>query len=342
MIYAIVAVIALIADQWLKYWVTVNITLSTGANTLIPGVLKLVNIHNTGAAFSILSDVSFARWIFLGLAAAVCVVLIVVIAKRVFKSKFATWCMVLFMAGAAGNCIDRALYGYVVDMFKLDFVNFAVFNLADAILVVSCLLFIIYLFVGGKDEDELEEIEEVEEEPVKEKKSKKSRKAKNGEDDSDELEAADEPAEKQPKDKDSVWSEFAQAIRPEVDQDAPVERPTGRRSAVGSPKAAEPEAVVPEVEKKPAVVVPETEKKPAVVIPETEKKPEIVVPEVKPEAKPVAEPEVEPEKELTDEDYIRFLEDNESFLKQFAAIAPELAGTDFNMDDIVNLLKKDE
>ena len=160
MLYAIIAVIALIADQWLKYWVTINITLSTGEHALIPSVIKLVNIHNKGAAFGLLDNVSWARWVFLGLAAVFLIVIIVVLAKRVFKSKFANWCLVLAIAGTIGNCIDRLLYGYVVDMFKVEFVNFAVFNVADVILVVSCLLFIIYLFVGDKEEDEDEEEEE--------------------------------------------------------------------------------------------------------------------------------------------------------------------------------------
>ena len=34
MLYAIIAVIVLILDQWLKYWVTLNITLSTGEQPL--------------------------------------------------------------------------------------------------------------------------------------------------------------------------------------------------------------------------------------------------------------------------------------------------------------------
>ena len=165
MLYAIIAVIALIADQWLKYWVTINITLSTGEHALIPGVIKLVNIHNKGAAFGLLDNVSWARWVFLGLAAVFLIVIIVVLARRVFKSKFANWCLVLAIAGTIGNCIDRLLYGYVVDMFKVEFVNFAVFNVADVILVVSCLLFIIYLFVGDRDEDEEEE------EPVSDEKT---------------------------------------------------------------------------------------------------------------------------------------------------------------------------
>ena len=154
MLYAIIAVIILIADQWLKYWVTVNITLATGSEALIPGVVKLVNIHNSGAAFGLLDNVPFARWIFLGLTAVMVVLIVVLLVRRTFNSTFAVWCEVLFLAGTLGNCIDRVLYGYVVDMFKLEFVNFAVFNIADIVLVVSCLMFVIYLFVGERDEGE--------------------------------------------------------------------------------------------------------------------------------------------------------------------------------------------
>lgn len=154
MLYAIIAVIILIADQWLKYWVTVNITLATGSVGLIPGVIKLVNIHNSGAAFGLLDSVPYARWIFLGITAGMLIVIVILLVRRTFDSKFAVWCEVLFLAGMLGNCIDRVLYGYVVDMFKLEFVNFAVFNIADAVLVVSCLMFIIYLFVGDKDNGE--------------------------------------------------------------------------------------------------------------------------------------------------------------------------------------------
>ena len=159
MLYAIIAAVILIGDQWLKYWVTLNITLSTGDVALIPGVIKLVNIHNNGAAFGLLGSASYARWLFLGVAALFIIVIIVILAKRLFKSRFANWCAVLALAGAVGNCIDRALYGYVVDMFKLEFMDFAVFNVADIFLVFACFAFIIYLiadiFKGGKaDKDE--------------------------------------------------------------------------------------------------------------------------------------------------------------------------------------------
>lgn len=158
MLYAIIAAIILIGDQWLKYWVTVNITLSTGEAALIPGVVKLVNIHNNGAAFGLLGDAEYARWLFLGVAALFVIVIIVVLAKHMFKSRFANWCAVMALAGAVGNCIDRALYGYVVDMFKVEFMDFAVFNVADIFLVLACFAFIIYLIVdifkGGRSDDD--------------------------------------------------------------------------------------------------------------------------------------------------------------------------------------------
>ncbi len=169
MLFAIVAAVILIADQWLKYWVTVNITLSTGSQELIPGVVKLVNIHNSGAAFGMLDNVAAARWIFLAVTAVFVVVIAVLLVKRVFDSRFAVWCEVLFLTGAIGNCIDRVFLGYVVDMFKLEFVNFAVFNIADAVLVVSCLMFVIYVFFGSRgdyDEDEEERSAPVKVRPV--------------------------------------------------------------------------------------------------------------------------------------------------------------------------------
>ncbi len=203
MIYAIIAALVLIADQWLKYYVTTTIVLDTGSQPLIDGVVKLVNIHNSGASFGLLDNVPFARWILLGLAAALCIVIIVLIAKRVFPSKFATWCMVLFMAGALGNCIDRSIYGYVVDMFKLEFVSFAIFNIADAVLVVSCLLFIIYLFVGGKDED-AEEL--AAEKKASDRKSRRSRKHEE-----------QQPSEKE----DDAWNDFKAALH--TDDEEPEE-----------------------------------------------------------------------------------------------------------------------
>lgn len=157
MLYAILIAILLIADQWVKYWTTVNIVLETGEASLIPGVVRLVNVHNSGAAFGFLNSVQYMRWIFAGVAIVVTIAIAIVMIRRVFPGKFPMICCAVAIAGALGNCIDRFLYGYVVDMFKLDFVNFAVFNVADIFLTVSCFLFIIYLIFGYKGDEKNDE-----------------------------------------------------------------------------------------------------------------------------------------------------------------------------------------
>lgn len=186
MLYAIAALLVLIADQALKYYVTLNIPLGEGVVPLIPHVLSLVNYHNTGAAFSMLSG-GQARWAFVVLAVGFTAVVIYMLAHRTIKSKYMRWTLVLIAAGAIGNAIDRARYGYVVDMFRTDFVNFAIFNIADIFITLGGIfLCLLILFTPdekhaqkksrkrktndeeGEESDEESELPE-EEEPVKER-----------------------------------------------------------------------------------------------------------------------------------------------------------------------------
>lgn len=152
--YAIVAILILIADQGLKYWVTVNIALDTGHVTLIPGVLELTNIHNNGAAFSMLEHAP--HWIFIIFTLVFAAIAVFCLRRNVVHGKVGRWSVVLVLAGAVGNCIDRILSGYVVDMFNLLFVRFAVFNLADVFIVVAgitlCLHVIFYRGDDGADD----------------------------------------------------------------------------------------------------------------------------------------------------------------------------------------------
>lgn len=151
--YAIVAILILIADQGLKYWVTVNIALDTGHVTLIPGVLELTNIHNNGAAFSMLEHAP--HWIFILFTLVFAAIAVFCLRRNVAHGKVGRWSVVLVLAGAVGNCIDRILSGYVVDMFNFLFVRFAVFNLADVFIVVAgitlCLHVIFYRGDDGAD-----------------------------------------------------------------------------------------------------------------------------------------------------------------------------------------------
>lgn len=148
MLYAIVAVIALIIDQAVKYWTTVNIVVDTGEAKFIPGFIHLANVHNTGAAFSFLQG---ARWFFVILCVIFVLIVVYSLAKDIIRNRLSRWMAVFVMAGAIGNCIDRIVCGYVVDMFEFDFLifkhRFPVFNVADIYITLGVVIFCICILL---------------------------------------------------------------------------------------------------------------------------------------------------------------------------------------------------
>ncbi len=160
MLYAIIAVLIIITDQLLKYWVTLNIPLNEGIVNVIPGVISLVNIHNKGAAFGMLQN---GRVLFIIIAVVFIAIVVYALASNIIRAPLGRWSAVGVLAGAIGNCIDRIMNGYVVDMFKLEFINHAIFNIADVFISVCGVIFCIYIILGKDEEPEFEA------EPVSEK-----------------------------------------------------------------------------------------------------------------------------------------------------------------------------
>ena len=134
----IAAVIAL--DQWFKSWIVAHIALNGGTLPLIPGLVHLSHIHNSGAAFSMLEG---SRVCFLLLLAVFAVMVAWAIRSRFLETEFDCWVAALAVGGALGNGIDRFRMGYVVDMFELEFMRFAVFNIADIVLCVCAGLYVL-------------------------------------------------------------------------------------------------------------------------------------------------------------------------------------------------------
>lgn len=159
MLYAIVAILIIIADQLLKYWVTLNITLNEGIIHLIPGVISLVNIHNKGAAFGMLQN---GRVLFIIIAVVFIAIVVYALASDIIKAPLGRWSAVGVLAGAVGNCIDRIMNGYVVDMFKFEFINHAIFNIADVFISVCGVIFCIYIILGKDEQPEAEPAPKVE------------------------------------------------------------------------------------------------------------------------------------------------------------------------------------
>ncbi|MCH5383423.1 signal peptidase II [Limosilactobacillus fermentum] len=141
MAYYLLFIVALVGlDQFVKYWVSANIALGT-RHGFIPGLMNLTNLHNDGAAWSILEG---QQWFFYLITLAA----VVVLAYLMRKWRTNRWKMIalsLIMAGALGNFIDRVHQHYVVDMFELLPINFPVFNVADSCLTVGVIALIIII-----------------------------------------------------------------------------------------------------------------------------------------------------------------------------------------------------
>lgn len=134
-------VLALIAgDQLVKYLVDTHIPLG-GSVPFLPGVVELTYVRNTGAAFSLFTQ---HTWILAVVSAAVSAVLLWALWKKVFSHPFGRLALAMLLAGAVGNLIDRVLRGYVVDMFNVQFMHFAVFNVADICVVVGGIAAAVY------------------------------------------------------------------------------------------------------------------------------------------------------------------------------------------------------
>ena len=73
--------------------------------------------------------------------------------KNLNKAKFFRIALVLILAGALGNLIDRVLHGYVVDMFDFRIIHFPVFNVADIFVTIAFVMLVIYgVFIDPKIE----------------------------------------------------------------------------------------------------------------------------------------------------------------------------------------------
>ena len=149
MFYVILTVLLVIADQAVKFAVRANIGLGQSVPVL-PRVLDLAYVQNTGAAFSILES---HTWLLTLISALVVLVLCRLAVNGFFRNTLGRVSAALVLAGGVGNLIDRAVFGFVTDMFRTVFMDFPVFNVADSCITIGVpLLFVYVLVYVGRDE----------------------------------------------------------------------------------------------------------------------------------------------------------------------------------------------
>ena len=144
---AVFAALIVAADQITKLLVVQNIPLHTQID-VIPGVVGLTYVQNTGAAFSSFQGM---MWLFAVIFALLTVGIVWEYKKQALGfSKAEWWCIAAIYGGGLGNMIDRLRLGYVVDMIETRFMEFPVFNVADCFITCGCIALIVHLIFFNK------------------------------------------------------------------------------------------------------------------------------------------------------------------------------------------------
>lgn len=152
MIYLLISILIIIADQSVKYFVTALMGVGDTAFSVL-NIFDITYVQNKGAAFSIMSGkVSLLSVISVVFCAAVVVYWIIK------KPKHPLLCVSLAMifAGAFGNGVDRIFRGFVVDYIRTLFIDFPVFNIADIAITIGAALLVLYVILFDKEDKNAE------------------------------------------------------------------------------------------------------------------------------------------------------------------------------------------
>jgi signal peptidase II len=142
-----------VVDQITKMLVRARFPDLYDSVSVVPGLLNLTRVHNTGAAFGMMNAVDFPfKAAVLTLVAAAALAALAMYASTLgpdqWLSRLGLACII---GGAAGNLIDRIAAGYVLDFVDVYWRgwHFWAFNVADAAITVGVSLMILDLLGVG-------------------------------------------------------------------------------------------------------------------------------------------------------------------------------------------------
>jgi len=148
-----VSVVVIALDQVTKRMITARFELYDRIE--IWSILDITRLHNTGAAFSFLSDAGgWQRWFFISLGFIVAT-LVTVWLHRLPRHghNWLALALALVVGGAIGNVIDRIYLGYVVDFIHLHYEGwfFPAFNVADSAITVGAVILLVQSILSDDD-----------------------------------------------------------------------------------------------------------------------------------------------------------------------------------------------
>jgi signal peptidase II len=135
-----VAAAILALDRLTKWWIERHVTF-LDTYRIIPGFFDIIHSENRGVAFGLFND-SSSQWrttlLILG-----SLVAVVVVSGLLWKPErldtASRWGLALVLGGAAGNLLDRILWGRVTDflLFYAGQYQWPAFNVADSAVVIG-------------------------------------------------------------------------------------------------------------------------------------------------------------------------------------------------------------
>lgn len=138
-------------DQWTKHLVQGGV--APGSRTpLLPGLLSLVHVHNSGVAFGFLRRVPipFEDVFFVGIPVFALVLILLIFIKLQDNQVPTSVALTTILGGAMGNLIDRIRQGYVTDFLDLHFgeaFHFPPFNVADCSIIMGVVIMFIVTLI---------------------------------------------------------------------------------------------------------------------------------------------------------------------------------------------------
>jgi signal peptidase II len=138
------SLVVIVLDQLTKYYASQELLLYQAVH-IIPG-FNLTLMHNTGAAFSFLSQAGgWQRWFFIGLASVISIAIVVWMYGVPANRRWLLIALAFVLGGALGNLWDRVNLGYVVDFIEVYYQDmyWPAFNIADSAITVGAIMLVI-------------------------------------------------------------------------------------------------------------------------------------------------------------------------------------------------------
>jgi len=147
-----VALFALAADQFSKYWMSVRLRDGEDID-VVQGLVRFSYTENPGIAFGMLNHGN-VKWLLVTISVLAIAVVLFYIRRTPPSNRLLLWSLALLAAGIAGNLVDRVRLGRVIDFILVYYGKYQwpVFNVADTAITIGAALMAIELFVGSRHE----------------------------------------------------------------------------------------------------------------------------------------------------------------------------------------------